>query len=611
MAISRVTNWVDDDILTAGALNGEFNNLLQQALALVSPLTGTLDANNQTISQFVVDAYTTAGLPSVPTAGRIARVTNGIRGYWVSAESQWGHLTHEVIDVKRDFGAKCDGTTDDSTAIQAAIDAVSTGGEIWIPGLAAIGTAGLLVSGKTDVTIRGAGRRGGLKITGVSTRTTGGFGATTLVISGCTNVRLVGLYLDGNSVACNAVGFTGCTESALAGCWITSAGLNASVVAVNNTRHRYVGNVVKLGPGTARGLWLGNTNVSEVEIDPLIEGNRVVSMGATGIGGTATGAIIRGNHCLDNAGSGIALGASGAQRYARSVISGNLCRGNAFSGIQSDGALTTDYTDGMTVRDNQCEENGSAGIYAVRARNWTIAGNHCRDNVTAGILVSEAKRVSVTGNHCYDTRAGGARTQLHGIFAEAIVAALDLEDLQIAHNFAYNNVQMGVYVVNADPGTVDGVAVNGNYAADNGIDGVRLSETSAGKILNASVVGNTCMGNATNDLRVSVVDAVIESNRALVDATDTAFVTFASLDATPSVKGRRRFKAANGGATTITTFDDGQRGQEILIVFTDANTTLAETDNIKLSAAFTSSADDTMRLVYDGTSWFELSRSVN
>ena len=46
MAISRVTVWNALDVLSASALNGEFNNIINNALALVSPLTGNLDFNN-------------------------------------------------------------------------------------------------------------------------------------------------------------------------------------------------------------------------------------------------------------------------------------------------------------------------------------------------------------------------------------------------------------------------------------------------------------------------------------------------------------------------------------------------------------------------------------
>jgi hypothetical protein len=88
--------------------------------------------------------------------------------------------------------------------------------------------------------------------------------------------------------------------------------------------------------------------------------------------------------------------------------------------------------------------------------------------------------------------------------------------------------------------------------------------------------------------------------------------SFTNADTTPDVSGGWRiFSTANTGGTTITTFDKGYPGQAITIIFTDANTTISEANNIKLSAAFTSTADDTMSLVYDGTNWYELSRSVN
>lgn len=91
----------------------------------------------------------------------------------------------------------------------------------------------------------------------------------------------------------------------------------------------------------------------------------------------------------------------------------------------------------------------------------------------------------------------------------------------------------------------------------------------------------------------------------------STITTFTDLDATPSVSAGNIFKTANSGATSISTFDDGVAGQEILVIFTDANTSIVESGNVRLSAAFTSSADDTMRLIYDGTNWFEVSRSVN
>lgn len=45
MALSRVKTWISGEVLTASDLNNEFNNLLNNALSLVSPLTGDLNFN--------------------------------------------------------------------------------------------------------------------------------------------------------------------------------------------------------------------------------------------------------------------------------------------------------------------------------------------------------------------------------------------------------------------------------------------------------------------------------------------------------------------------------------------------------------------------------------
>ena len=45
MALSRITTWASGNVLTASDLNGEFNNILNNALSLISPLTAGLDLN--------------------------------------------------------------------------------------------------------------------------------------------------------------------------------------------------------------------------------------------------------------------------------------------------------------------------------------------------------------------------------------------------------------------------------------------------------------------------------------------------------------------------------------------------------------------------------------
>ena len=39
MALTRVKTWIDDEVLEASDLNAEFNNILDNAISLISPAT--------------------------------------------------------------------------------------------------------------------------------------------------------------------------------------------------------------------------------------------------------------------------------------------------------------------------------------------------------------------------------------------------------------------------------------------------------------------------------------------------------------------------------------------------------------------------------------------
>ncbi len=72
----------------------------------------------------------------------------------------------------------------------------------------------------------------------------------------------------------------------------------------------------------------------------------------------------------------------------------------------------------------------------------------------------------------------------------------------------------------------------------------------------------------------------------------------------------------DGGANTVATITGGASGQRLVILCTDANVTITDTaghtaNTVDLSAAFTSADDTILELIFDGTSWYEISRSVN
>jgi hypothetical protein len=64
------------------------------------------------------------------------------------------------------------------------------------------------------------------------------------------------------------------------------------------------------------------------------------------------------------------------------------------------------------------------------------------------------------------------------------------------------------------------------------------------------------------------------------------------------------------GTTTITSIAAGQAGREIALIFTGA-LTVTDGSNLKLNGNFVTAADSVMRLVSDGTNWYEVSRSTN
>lgn len=74
--------------------------------------------------------------------------------------------------------------------------------------------------------------------------------------------------------------------------------------------------------------------------------------------------------------------------------------------------------------------------------------------------------------------------------------------------------------------------------------------------------------------------------------------------------------AGDAGGNTIGTITGGYSGQILTLLFVDANVTITDTDaatadTVNLSAAFTGAANTALVLLFNGTKWFEISRSVN
>ena len=72
---------------------------------------------------------TVAALPAAGAAGTLRKVTDNVRGVWMDTGTRWTPVNGAVANIQ-DFGAVGDGETDDTSAIQAALDA---GDHVVIP----------------------------------------------------------------------------------------------------------------------------------------------------------------------------------------------------------------------------------------------------------------------------------------------------------------------------------------------------------------------------------------------------------------------------------------------------------------------------------------------
>ena len=152
MALSRINAWVAGQVLTASALVGEFDNIYNNGLSLISPLTGALDFNGNRIDNLAKGTLGTPGLNfSADTntglhssaADVMEAVLGGVRGVQFTGVGttavNWLDLRNSIAGSPLTIAAE---GTDSNIGIQ--IVPVGTG-FVWIA------TAGGIVGGPSVV----------------------------------------------------------------------------------------------------------------------------------------------------------------------------------------------------------------------------------------------------------------------------------------------------------------------------------------------------------------------------------------------------------------------------------------------------------------------------
>jgi parallel beta-helix repeat protein len=327
------------------------------------------------------------------------------------------------------YGAVGDFTTDDTTALQAALTAArAVDGKLWLePNKTYRTTASLNVTG-----VHLVGQGSTIKLGN-------GIAADRMLTSdgACT---IEGLTLDGNKAnttgagtpygiyVYGGAGWTGTAtirDVTVQNVWndairgatvfsITDAATapDSRIVVDNVTVQDCDGIGVALfglaGPLVANSRFDTNAHGVYAQIcrDATIIGNVAVSNVGHGIVSTyGRGTRIVGNSCVDNGDSGATIGGGDAALVAETLatVVGNLCSGNAEHGITLDITLTTTGTGHVpcysTVTGNVCEDNGVHGIHIQQSSYVSITGNICRDNGHTGIGLA-TWAATVSGNNC-------------------------------------------------------------------------------------------------------------------------------------------------------------------------------------------------------------------
>ena len=556
-----------------------------------------------------------------------------------------------------DYGATGDGSTDDSAAIQSAVNA---GNEIIFP-------AGTYIAKNIDLTANQCLRlQQGAVIKLKSGTTTAEY---LFKINAIDNVRIFGGKIDGN--------YSG------------MAGQKPHVILIvgNNTKNIEIGSVHFINPpDRCIGVTASTNTIQNIRIHDCFfdhSGNGENCFAINNVGRTGT---VKEIHVVDNVMNDVVSGIRfwgvdewtiANNRIYCTATTANECIGihEGASNVKIVGnTLITNTQDpfcvtigteatmnDVVISDNVMIGPGSTSTFnsdgieivirpGITCERWVIQNNTItgkQHGISLGFDATSAgtstfRNVVVDGNTVKSISRGIA------VIDDGSSATCSMKDLVVSNNVVeltsnssgsldrciqirdngsnqtlknaicdgniVKNGYWGIYTDAVDGGT--NILVTNNISRNN-VYGIRLA--SAAGVDSFKSIGNLSVDNTTADY--SYTNFIPQNGCAQINDSDTSGLlpslsnTFAADDTTPSVVNSRIcFTQANTGATAITQLDGGVAGQEVIICGrsnTNA-TTIADGGNFALTGAITLNQNTNIHLItHDGTTWNEVSRSVN
>jgi len=296
------------------------------------------------------------------------------------------------------------------------------------------------------------------------------------------------------------------------------------------------------------------------------------------------------------------------------IIMDNLDIYKVQRGIQIGHTATggsTDFIGPVIIRGGQIAITNDIGLYiGDRVQGVLVDGMHFEQTYLAALAISnDCNNISVRGCHFNDNGEDGSAYNVEiGNQGDHKVYNVSLRNLY------FNTCARGIYVdTDADMDNISIDHIDLDPETNTVGTGIKIesvtqyvSKITLGPNIRYSVGGNafaTDLDDANNNAARSMTDYrtyVLSGGETSVDTTH-----------------RRTIRFNNGGATTVTDFTNGYQGQVIEIMFANTNTTIANNggttnDNIRIAAGANytpSSAFKTLTLKCSGTTngWYEAS----
>lgn len=252
----------------------------------------------------------------------------------------------------------------------------------------------------------------------------------------------------------------------------------------------------------------------------------------------------------------------------------------------------------------------TSGLYISAASAPIKFGNNFSETAqftaAKNLLIGATAETGLTG-------AGGLRVASTTSATSSTVGALIVGDLTAATTVTIGGGKM--WVGNTTTAASSGVGAlivgTGIDATTVRIGGGRIEMGGTIKAGGTDITGTAFVGTLSSGT-ISGSSATLTGKLAITGSGITlgaAVTTFAVTRTFHTITG-------DAGGNTIATITGGVNGMILILKFVDALVTITDdntgtANTVDLSAAWTSSARDTLTLVFDGTSWLETARSVN